>query len=372
MHGKHMLKSFSRTQSNIALSSAEAELYAFVTAASEGIGMTTMARDFGREIKAHLHVDASAAIGIAQRKGLGRVRHLDTQALWIQDAVRSRRVVLEKVLGTENPADLMTKHLDQKSLDKMLGKMSVEMSEGRAVTAPKLNHEENVASLDQVVLPKVSWADMEDSEDDGFGINSFEIDNLENYDDKRIERDTHAPIGAAARAPRCCDPGHLDDTAAGAFLALQSVHNRCTIEGEDVEDHNLDMFVGHLVTLEEGSTSTPIASRRTSASAIYTTAHTASTSTRSRLTSAIAEPCDARVGSTGSFSSPRARGGADCTTSFCCANGQSHCGRMYRRSGSRYANRCHSGSRLLSQRQSKQISARACARARTHSHPPRS
>ena len=113
MHGKHMLKSFSRTQSNIALSSAEAELYAFVTAASEGIGMTTMAKDFGLVLKAHLHVDASAAIGIAQRKGLGRVRHLDTQALWIQDAVRSRRVVLEKVLGTENPADLMTKHLDQ-------------------------------------------------------------------------------------------------------------------------------------------------------------------------------------------------------------------------------------------------------------------
>ena len=117
MHGGHLLKSFSRTQSNIALSSAEAELYATVTAASEGMGLTAMAKDYGKERVTHMHVDATAAIGIAERKGLGKVRHLDTQALWIQDAVRRRRVSLEKVLGTENPADLMTKHLDQKSLD---------------------------------------------------------------------------------------------------------------------------------------------------------------------------------------------------------------------------------------------------------------
>ena len=125
MHGGHLLKSFSRTQSNIALSSAEAELYATVTAASEGMGLTAMAKDYGKEMVTKMQVDATAAIGIAERKGLGKVRHLDTQALWIQDAVRRRRIHLEKVLGTENPADLLTKHLDQKSLDKMLAKVSV-------------------------------------------------------------------------------------------------------------------------------------------------------------------------------------------------------------------------------------------------------
>ena len=70
--------------------------------------MKTMMIDFGVHMDPYLHVDASAAIGIAQRKGLGKLRHLDTQSLWIQDAVRSKQVVLEKVAGAENPADLMT------------------------------------------------------------------------------------------------------------------------------------------------------------------------------------------------------------------------------------------------------------------------
>ena len=40
-----------------------------------------MFKDFGMDVAATLQVDASAAIGIAQRKGLGKVRHLDCQAL---------------------------------------------------------------------------------------------------------------------------------------------------------------------------------------------------------------------------------------------------------------------------------------------------
>ena len=145
MHGSHLLDSYAKTQSNIALSSAEAELYAFVSAASDAIGLRSMARDFGLDLTPHLFVDATAAIGIAQRKGLGKVRHLDTQALWIQDAVRQRRVNLEKVLGTENPADLMTKHLDQRSIEKCLDKMGVVFTEGRAKTAPMLVNNEPVA-----------------------------------------------------------------------------------------------------------------------------------------------------------------------------------------------------------------------------------
>ena len=143
MWGGHILKSYSCTQSNIALSSAEAELYATVTAASEGLGLSSMARDFGLEIRATIHVDASAAIGIAELKGLGKVRNLDTQALWIQDAVRTKRVELEKVAGMLNLADLMTKHLDQKTLDGNLQRMHFQIAEGRAAAAPKLNIADN-------------------------------------------------------------------------------------------------------------------------------------------------------------------------------------------------------------------------------------
>ena len=138
MHGQHMIKAYSRTQANIGLSSAEAELYATVSAASEGLGLRAMAIDFGMKLDPFLNVDASAAIGIMQRKGLGKLRHLDTQALWVQDAVRQRRVMVEKVKGTENPADLMTKHLDGQNMDRMLKLLGVEAREGRAASAPKV------------------------------------------------------------------------------------------------------------------------------------------------------------------------------------------------------------------------------------------
>ena len=140
MHGKHLLRSFSKTQANIALSSAEAELYAMVLAASEGLGAKAMCLDYGCSAGVVLNVDASAAIGVAQRKGLGKLRHLNTQALWIQDAVRERRIELKKVSGTENPADLVTKHLDKRTMEKMIGKMGFATLEGRSSLAPTLTH----------------------------------------------------------------------------------------------------------------------------------------------------------------------------------------------------------------------------------------
>lgn len=84
MHGRHLLRSFSQTQANIAQSSAEAELYATVASASEGLGAKAMCLDFGCGVEVALNVDASAAIGVAQRKGLGNLMHLNTQALWNQ------------------------------------------------------------------------------------------------------------------------------------------------------------------------------------------------------------------------------------------------------------------------------------------------
>ena len=78
--------------------------------------MKSMMSDFGIDAEPHLYVDASAAIGIAQRKGLGKSRHLDTQSLWIQDALRQRRVSLNKILGIENPSDAMTKGVEGQTM----------------------------------------------------------------------------------------------------------------------------------------------------------------------------------------------------------------------------------------------------------------
>ena len=130
-------------------------MYAIATTASEALGLKAMCKGFGRHADPDIHVDASAAIGIAQRKGLGKLRHLDTQALWIQDAVRTKRVNVLKVPGSENVSDIGTKHLDAPTLNKLLKMIGVEFRDGRATSAPELVDQGAKASPEK----KVSWED---------------------------------------------------------------------------------------------------------------------------------------------------------------------------------------------------------------------
>ena len=83
-----------------------------------------------------MHTDATAAIGIARRRGMGKIRHLDTTDLWVQEVVRSGRVELLKVAGEENMADIMTKYVDRQLLDKMLTQMGMVKASGRPKSAP--------------------------------------------------------------------------------------------------------------------------------------------------------------------------------------------------------------------------------------------
>ena len=70
--GKHMLKGWSRTQSLVALSSGESELYATLKAAAEALGMMSMLKDLGWHVAGEVWGDASAALGIIHRRGLGK------------------------------------------------------------------------------------------------------------------------------------------------------------------------------------------------------------------------------------------------------------------------------------------------------------
>ena len=55
--------------------------------------------------------DSTATIGICGRSGLGKLRHIDTRALWIQQRVKDSPIELRKIKGDVNPADLFKKHL---------------------------------------------------------------------------------------------------------------------------------------------------------------------------------------------------------------------------------------------------------------------
>ena len=70
-----------------------------------------MLGDLGIKLPIRVWTDSTATIGICGRGGLGKLRHIDTQCFWLQQKVRNGSLEIRKVKGTENPADLFTKHL---------------------------------------------------------------------------------------------------------------------------------------------------------------------------------------------------------------------------------------------------------------------
>ena len=89
----------------------------------------------GYEMELCLAGDATAASGIAHRRGAGKVRHIETKTLWLQRHVTEKRVLLSKTLGTLNVADIGTKHLAAAELDKLLQMMGFRVATGRSDTA---------------------------------------------------------------------------------------------------------------------------------------------------------------------------------------------------------------------------------------------
>ena len=137
--GRHTIKSWSSTQTSIALSSGEAEFNGVVRGSGVGLGFQSLLKDFGLEVPLRVWTDSSAAIGICNRQGLGGVRHLDTHTLWVQQAVRCRRIDLRKVDGEVNPADIFTKHsLTRERLMKLVALFECAFLGGRAESAPKM------------------------------------------------------------------------------------------------------------------------------------------------------------------------------------------------------------------------------------------
>ena len=136
---KRMLKGRSKIKSLVALSSGESELYATLKAAAETLGMISMMKDLGWSVISEVWVDASAVLGIINRRGLGKTRHVDIGLLWVQHTAAERQLKFSKALGTNNFADLYTKHLDACTIEKHTRTMVYEFIEGRAKEAPKLH-----------------------------------------------------------------------------------------------------------------------------------------------------------------------------------------------------------------------------------------
>ena len=75
--GDHVIKTWSTIQSVIALSSGEAEYHGMVRGASIGLGIQSMLADLGVALQLRSRTDASAAKGVASRRGLGKGRQIE-------------------------------------------------------------------------------------------------------------------------------------------------------------------------------------------------------------------------------------------------------------------------------------------------------
>ena len=91
-----------------------------------------MAADWGLDMEGDIMVDSTAALGVVNRKGAGKLRHVRVGQLWIQEKQENEKLRYRKVKGTENPADALTKSLSSPVIQKYLADVGIETRGGRA------------------------------------------------------------------------------------------------------------------------------------------------------------------------------------------------------------------------------------------------
>ena len=114
-----LVLSLCKSQSTVSLSSCEAELMAMTYMTAEAIMVCNVCKFLlgktKREVDEFMdfivYTDSSSAKALAQRRGVGRLKHVDLRHLWIQSCVRQKLLRLKKVGTVNNVADLNTKNL---------------------------------------------------------------------------------------------------------------------------------------------------------------------------------------------------------------------------------------------------------------------
>ena len=100
---------FARRQAVLSTSSGEAELYGGSSTLMEGSDIRALLLWYGYSAQYSLYTDSFAAKSMMCREGLGRVKHLDIRALWVQQERFRGNLSVRKVVGLKNVADLGTK-----------------------------------------------------------------------------------------------------------------------------------------------------------------------------------------------------------------------------------------------------------------------
>ena len=134
MLGDHLIKNWATTQMVVAISSGEAEYCDMTEGVCGGLGVIGLMEAFGGlRMQIVLETDPSAAKGMASRKGVEKVKNLETRTLWVQDQAERGRLKIKKIDGSTNTADVLTKYLSVQALASLLRRLPVAFELGRAV-----------------------------------------------------------------------------------------------------------------------------------------------------------------------------------------------------------------------------------------------
>ena len=137
----------------IALTSGEAEYYGLVSVTSQLLGLQSTLLDWRWKFNAHVWMDATAGIAIGSRRGLGRVKHIDTAFLWVQAMVTEGKISLGKKPTKEMLADFLTKHVDAATMRELHGWIGYEIPVRREQT----NSESVILSADRDDCCAETW-----------------------------------------------------------------------------------------------------------------------------------------------------------------------------------------------------------------------
>ena len=119
-----------RGQHVISHSSCEAEFYAAVMTVAEGAHLQEVCAWFGLVLRMTLDMDSSAARRALSRDGVGRMRHMAVKTLWVQQLVKQGALLVGRIPGEDNPADIGAKPLPAARFAMLRGAIGIQLIGG--------------------------------------------------------------------------------------------------------------------------------------------------------------------------------------------------------------------------------------------------
>lgn len=141
-----------------ATSSGEAEYRVMVRGAQHLKFLQNLCKhDFGvGTLIPKMWTDSSAALQMSKRLGVGKIRHLELYEMALQQMVKRKQVLVDKVLGTKNPANALTKHLGPAQAKEALEWLGLFTANIKALTTREVKvaaiHREWKPRLPEVIL----------------------------------------------------------------------------------------------------------------------------------------------------------------------------------------------------------------------------